>query len=433
MQFKYGKPFLCKALGFLFLAYVYANVSLGLDWNFLVLHLGLFGLVEFVVFRRPQVRFRIVSWNVMWDSRLDLEHPLSQPSRLPGLLAHLRQLKCQKTHANFANPDAILLQEVHESSLPALRKFAHENGLNMVFALYNDLPHRRWYLVTFSPHCLQNVRFCRVPEGFNYHLKTRICIGHSAVDVCNVHFPLDLANEGPRQKATQFACQEASGLTGDCRHKPFWLWWLSFFQRLVVAGDWNTLPEAGRGAQEQLRTAEREGVVSVSTKDPAQFFDGAVEVLLSLAVSFAVAFWGGGVFVPGVETQLLVFLGVSVYLTLSGPVHKRPVFQPTFFGYPVEEARLQGLQLQSQLDHVGVSPGLRLESFQSLWFPVVGQDGLKSFHEQQGLDPWFHDGVSLTGGIPASDHLATGCTLDVGVSLAGRWVRAVFACLGWTS
>jgi hypothetical protein len=191
----------------------------------------------------------------------------------------------------------------------------------------------------------------------------------------------------------------------------------SYYLRSIMVGDWNTLPEEGRGARDQIRLAYQQGMVDISTYRPEGPF--ACCDFLSMLSLFTVF----SVVTVGSDTVVLmpcVFM-VTLYVWFSPPFERDrwvPTSVPTFWGYPNEAKKsIHGLQRGCQLDRVAVnSGGILVKDFEA----VGGMDIPKMTARE-----CFAEGgnVDLEGCVPASDHLPVVAVLDVGTSRFGRILK----------
>jgi endonuclease/exonuclease/phosphatase family metal-dependent hydrolase len=132
--------------------------------------------------------------------------------------------------------DLVMLQEVHESFLDTVKKFARERCYNLVDHLYHKT--RKTYLVTLSSkRCMfRSSYIVHASDTDNQMLVVRGAPGGFPMHIGNVHLPFDSKCTGKRIKATEIFLEHAVACDDS-----------------IVIGDWNTLP--GRGDKDQLKIA----------------------------------------------------------------------------------------------------------------------------------------------------------------------------------
>ncbi len=390
-----------------------------------------FAAAYLLLFKRDRQPLVVLTLNCCFDAvhstSAKWEQHLPQSARLDTIFRWLRRPVGRRSTddqpAEVANPDVVCLQEIHASSLPRVRRFAEENNLQMLCTLYNDHPRRMTYLVTLvaGSHKVLGSSSHRVPGGFNKSLSVDLQVGRTTVAVTNVHLPLGATDPKERLAATDFAAYVAARWGSPhcffCYSKNsaracfFWVWLLlqSCFLRSVMIGDWNTLPEAGRGAREQIALAYRRGLADVSSFDP-----GAPFVLWPFGTALLLSF-----VLPATNPLSGVFFAVASVCLMCCfflRVHRwKPLSVPTFYGFPNEVPRLQGLQEECQLDRAAVSAGVLVEAFDA----ITGMD-LACTARECGFEEGGN--VELDSRVPASDHLPVVVVLDVGTSWFGRWL-----------
>ena len=330
-----------------------------------------------LICKRKRQPFRIASLNVRWDSRIPDPNFLSQKQRVPDILEKSRCLLDQKSNVEIPNPDVLMFQEVHESCLEYFRKFAEHNCLEIRFGMYNNK--KKLFFVTLTSLPIVRSSLKRVPKGFECSLGTTVVKNGTEIEVFNIHLPLDASNCGQKVVATKFVSDLASG-TKKHVENPNWmdvcehqlrLWFLSFYRRSIIAGDWNTLMENSIGTTTQITEAHRRGMVDVSSSNPGSFFafiDSATRSFALSAVFYHIFEKYLSPDIPATNFYGLIFLSLTAVMVWTRLYNNCDVFNNcwNFWGYPIEVDRLQGPQKNLLLDRCAVSPGVRCFKFGTL-------------------------------------------------------------------
>ena len=393
--------------------------------------------------KRKKQTFKVVSLNVRWDTRIPSSTFLSQKQRIPEILEKSRRLVDRNSSVEIPNPDVLLFQEVHETCLEAFQKFAENNCLTFRFGMYNSK--KKLFFVTLTPHNIVRSSLKRTPKGFNCCLGTTVVKNGTEIEVFNVHLPLDASNCGERVAATKFVSDLASGTDQYVENPGFLdicfhqlrLWFLSFYHRSIISGNWNTLSESQRGAKTQISEARQRGMVDVSSSNPGSFFafmDSAARSLVFSVILMNFSERILSVNIPVENVYVLLFLSLTACTVWKRLYNNCTVFDNcwNFWVYPTEVDRLQGPQKDLLLDRCAVSPGVRCSRFGTIseiletrqdpekeGFPVSDHFSETSENTQNPEKEVF----------PVSDHLRIFFEGDVGLSFAGyvvRWIAKYF-------
>lgn len=179
---------------------------------------------------------KIISWNILYDPRIDPKSEQGFEARWPKIQRVLRKMV-----SGFDRTHVILLQEVHESYLEYIQEFTQEHELMMTSVCYHTI--RKCYLVTIAKE-FEFIFHLKPENEFNTALACVI----DGLFVLNVHLPLDIKNQGSRLNMTAKLANFVSAHNSS-----------------IMMGDYNTIPDLG--GKEQLRLIEDLGLKVVRVSD----------------------------------------------------------------------------------------------------------------------------------------------------------------------
>jgi len=120
-------------------------------------------------------------------------------------------------------------QEVHESYLKDFQNFAKENKLFMFSELYHNI--RKCHLVSLCKKEPDSI----ITISFNGEYNKGLGVIIDNVLTINVHLPLDIKNVGERIRVTEKFAKFTSN-----------------FSKVIILGDYNTLPSKGDDEKHQI-------------------------------------------------------------------------------------------------------------------------------------------------------------------------------------